>query len=110
MDVESMQLMNGTLEHRMKGVESGLKDLDTKVTVLDRKIDHLGNVQMEMFDDQTRMGNEFKSQLQEQRDELVKWQREVKHKMGGRCQFYTMLVAICGWLMFMIHYYWHLDS
>lgn len=100
--------MDGTLERRMNNVESGLSSLDEKVTLLDRKIDYLGSVQLEMYDDQTRMGVEFKSQLEDQKKELKKWQMEVKKNMGGKLQFYTTLLCILLWFIFMFHYWWRL--
>ena len=103
-----MELMDGTLERRIGNVESGLMNLDQKVSLMDRKIDYLGSVQLEMYDDQTRMGVEFKSQLEDQRKELKKWQLEVKKNMGGRLQFYVTLVCIMLWFMFMMNYWWRL--
>lgn len=105
---KNMQLIDGTLEYRISNMEAGLNNLDEKVSLMDRKIDHINSVQMEMYDDQTRMGQEFKSQLHEQKLELKRWQNEVRKNMGSKLQFYVMLICIILWFFFMAHYWWHL--
>jgi len=52
----SLQMLDGSMEARINNMETGLQQLDEKVSLIDRKVDHLGNVQMEMFDEQNRMG------------------------------------------------------
>lgn len=106
--MENMQLLDGTLELRMSNVEAGLQTLDKKVSMMDRKIDHIGTVQMEMYDDQVTMGEEFKSKLEDQRLELKRWQEEVKKNMGGKCQCYMMSLSLILWFIFIIHYWWNL--
>lgn len=106
--MENLQLLDGTLEHRMSNVEAGLQTLNKKVSKIDKKIDHLGNVQMEMYDDQIKMGDEFRLKLEDQRQELKKWQKEIKKNMGGPCQCYITIIMLSLWFIFMIHYWWNL--
>lgn len=106
--MENLQLLDGTLEHRMSNVEAGLHTLNKKVNKIDKKIDHLGSVQMEMYDDQIKMGDEFRLKLEDQRQELKKWQKEIKKTMGGPCQCYITIIMLSLWFIFMIHYWWSL--
>lgn len=102
------QLLDGTLEHRMSNVELGLTSLDKKVDLVDRKIDHISSVQISMHQRQEELGRDFRDQLDDQRQQLKLWQKEVKKNMGGRCQFYTMIITIVLWFFFMLNYWWYL--
>ena len=97
-----IQLMDGTLEYRMSNVEAGLQQLDGKVEKLDKKIDHLGNVQMEMFDEQNRFVVEFRGSLADQREEFTAWRKSIRASMGSNYQYWACIGILIIWTIFMI--------
>ena len=101
----SLQMMDGTLEYRMSNVEAGLQQLDGKVEKLDKKIDHLGNVQMEMFDEQNRFASEFRGSLADQREEFIAWRRSVRASMGSNYQYWICICLLIIWIILMILHY-----
>jgi len=102
--MQQLQLLDGTLSARVSNMENGLTQLDEKVSLIDRKVDHLGNVQMEMFDEQNRMGENLSSELRHQKEQLNKWQSDMKRELyaKGRWHYYGMGCALVGWLLFML--------
>ena len=70
--LQGSQLLDGTMEKRLNKMEAGITELDEKVSLIDRKVDHLGNVQMEMFDEQNRMGENLSAELRHQKEQLSK--------------------------------------
>ena len=79
--LQGSQLLDGTMEKRLNKMEAGITELDEKVSLIDRKVDHLGNVQMEMFDEQNRMGENLSEELRHQKEQLSKWQGEMKKQI-----------------------------
>ena len=69
-------------------MEAGITELDEKVSLIDRKVDHLGNVQMEMFDEQNRMGENLSQELRNQKEQLNKWQYDMKKQILSRGRWY----------------------
>ncbi len=104
-----LQMLNGTLERRIDNMETGLQQLDEKVSLIDRKVDHLGNVQMEMFDEQNRMGENLSSELRNQKDQLHKWQAEMKKELyaKGMLNYYGVGCLLIGWFIFMLYWLFH---
>ena len=100
----SLQLLDGTLSARVSNMENGLSVLDEKVSLIDKKVDHLGNVQMEMYDDQARMGENLSSELRHQKEQLNKWQSDMKRELynKGRWHYYGMGCSLIGGLLFML--------
>ncbi len=103
-----MQLLDGTLEHRMTSVEEGLIGLGTKVDNIQTTMNEFGEVQSEMFDNAERHASEFKDAIEGSRREFKEWKQEMTNKMGGRCQLYITSFAVLGWLLFILHSYWKL--
>ena len=100
-------MLDGTLSARINNMETGLQQLDEKVSLIDRKVDHLGNVQMEMFDEQNRMGENLSAELRNQKEQLNKWQQQMKkelyskgwlHYWGVGCILVTWFVIMLLWL------------
>lgn len=100
-------MLDGTLSARIDNMETGLQQLDEKVSLIDRKVDHLGNVQMEMFDEQNRMGENLSAELRNQKEQLNKWQQQMKkelyskgwlHYWGVGCILVTWFVIMLLWL------------
>lgn len=100
----SLQLLDGTLSARVSNMENGLQTLDEKVSLIDKKVDHLGNVQMEMFDEQNKMGENLSSELRNQKEQLSKWQKDMKREMysKGKWHYIGMGCALVGWFLFML--------
>lgn len=100
-------MLDGTLSARIDNMETGLQQLDEKVSLIDRKVDHLGNVQMEMFDEQNRMGENLSAELRNQKEQLNKWQQQMKkelyskgwlHYWGVGCILVTWFFIMLLWL------------
>ena len=102
--MQNLQLIDGTLSARVSNMENGLQQLDEKVSLIDKKVDHLGNVQMEMYDDQNRMSENLSSELRHQKEQLNKWQSDMKKELyrNGKWHYYGMGCALLGWLLFML--------
>jgi uncharacterized phage infection (PIP) family protein YhgE len=105
--MKNLQMLDGTLSARIDNMETGLQQLDEKVSLIDRKVDHLGNVQMEMFDEQNRMGENLSAELRNQKEQLNKWQQQMKkelyskgwlHYWGVGCILVTWFVIMLLWL------------
>ena len=105
--MKNLQMLDGTLSARINNMETGLQQLDEKVSLIDRKVDHLGNVQMEMFDEQNRMGENLSAELRNQKEQLNKWQQQMKkelyskgwlHYWGVGCILVTWFVIMLLWL------------
>ena len=103
--VMDLQLMDGTLEHRMSNVEAGLEALDTKVGNLDKKLDQFGNVQMDMFDEQNRFADEVRGSLADQKEEFAVWRQSVKARMGGHLQYWGCVVLLVIWILLMLFHF-----
>ncbi len=99
-----LQMMDGSVEARISNMETGLQHLDDKVTLIDRKVDHLGNVQMEMFDEQNKMGENLSSELRNQKEQLNKWQKEMKKELysKGMLHYWGMGCILLAWFIIML--------
>lgn len=104
--MQSVQLLDGTMEKRLYKMEAGITELDEKVSLIDKKVDHLGNVQMEMYDDQNRMGENLSAELRHQKEELGKWQGEMKKQIlsRGRWYYYGLGFILVTWFMLMLNW------
>lgn len=104
--LQSVQLLDGTMEKRLFKMEAGITELDEKVSLIDRKVDHLGNVQMEMFDEQNRMGENLSAELRNQKEQLNKWQGEMKKQIysRGRWYYYGLGFILVTWFVLMLNW------
>ena len=104
--LQSVQLLDGTMEKRLNKMEAGITELDEKVSLIDRKVDHLGNVQMEMFDEQNRMGENLSAELRNQKEQLNKWQGEMKKQIlnKGRWYYYGLGFILITWFVLMLNW------
>ena len=104
-----LQMLNGTLERRIDNMETGLQQLDEKVSLIDRKVDHLGNVQMEMFDNQNELGASMKRGHEQLQDQLHKWQGDMKRELlqRGAWHYYGIGCLLISWFIFMLYWTWH---
>lgn len=102
--MNSLQMIDGTLSARIDNMETGLQHLDEKVSLIDKKVDHLGNVQMEMFDEQNRMGENLSSELRNQKEQLNKWQREMKKDLysKGMLHYWAVGCILILWFILML--------
>ena len=101
--MKNLQMLDGTLSARIDNMETGLQQLDEKVSLIDRKVDHLGNVQMEMFDEQNRMGENLSAELRNQKEQLNKWQQQMKKELYSK-----KVVTLLGcrlYIGYMVCYY-----
>ncbi len=94
------------MEKRLNKMEAGITELDEKVSLIDRKVDHLGNVQMEMFDEQNRMGENLSAELRHQKEQLNKWQGEMKKQIlnKGRWYYYGLGFILITWFVLMLNW------
>tara|TARA_B100000214_G_scaffold361833_1_gene325651 strand:+ start:502 stop:831 length:330 start_codon:yes stop_codon:yes gene_type:complete len=106
---QQLQMLNGTLERRIDNMETGLQQLDEKISTIDKKVDHLGNVQMEMFDNQNELGETMKRGQQDLQDQLHKWQGDIRKEMlqKGAWHYYTMGCLLISWFIFMLYWLLH---
>ena len=104
--LQNVQLLDGTMEKRLYKMEAGITELDEKVSLIDRKVDHLGNVQMEMFDEQNRMGENLSAELRHQKEQLSKWQGEMKKQIysRGRWYYYGLGFILFTWFVLMLNW------
>jgi len=101
-----LQSLDGTMEKRLHKMEAGINELDEKVSLIDKKVDHLGNVQMEMFDEQNRMGENLSAELRHQKEQLNKWQGEMKKQIltKGRWYYYGLGFILVTWFVLMLNW------
>jgi len=104
--LQGSQLLDGTMEKRLVKMEAGITELDEKVSLIDRKVDHLGNVQMEMFDEQNRMGENLSQELRNQKEQLNKWQYDMKKQIlsRGRWYYYGLGFILVTWFVLMLNW------
>ena len=104
----SLQMLDGSMEARINNMETGLQQLDETVSLIDRKVDQLGNVQMEMFDEQNRMGENLSAELRHQKEQLNKWQQDMKkeiyskgmlHSWGLGCILIIWFLTMLAWIL-----------
>lgn len=100
----SLQMLDGSMEARINNMETGLQQLDEKVSLIDRKVDHLGNVQMEMFDEQNRMGENLSAELRHQKEQLNKWQQDMKKEIysKGMLHYWGIGCILVSWFLTML--------
>lgn len=102
-------MLDGTLSARIDNMETGLQALDEKVSLIDKKVDHLGDVQMEMFDEQNRMGENLSAELRHQKEQLTKWQQQMKKELyaKGWLHYYAVGCILIVWFVIMLLWMLH---
>jgi len=93
--------LDGTFAYRMTQVESGLKELDTKVTLIDDKMNHVIDMQQEHAEETKESLSGLRSSLEQQRDELAKWQRAVR-KQQPLWKTVLAVVLLISWVVWML--------
>ena len=93
--------LDGTFAYRMQQVETGLKELDTKVTLIDDKMNHVIDIQHEHAEQTKESLSGLRTSLEQQRDELARWQRAVRRQQP---LWKTILVVVflLTWVIWMI--------
>ena len=72
--------LDGTFAYRMSQVESGLKELDQKVTRIDDKMNHVIDLQQEHAEETKESLTGLRTTLEQQRDELTRWQKQMRRQ------------------------------
>ena len=72
--------MDGTMAYRMQQVETGLKQLDSKVTRIDDKMDHVIHMQKEHAEETTSSLTDLKDTIEDQRAQLAQWQKSMRQQ------------------------------
>jgi FtsZ-binding cell division protein ZapB len=93
--------LDGTFAYRMQQVETGLKELDTKVSRIDDKMNHVIDLQEEHAQETKESLSGLRSSLEMQRDELARWQRHVRQQQP---MWKTVLavVLLITWVVWMV--------
>lgn len=93
--------LDGTFAYRMQQVESGLKELDTKVTLIDDKMNHVIDLQHEHAEQTKESLSGLRTSLEQQRDELARWQRAVRRQQP-LWKTILAVVFLLTWVIWMI--------
>ena len=93
--------LDGTFAYRMQQVESGLKELDTKVTLIDDKMNHVIDLQHEHAEETKESLTGLRTSLEQQRDELARWQRAVRRQQP-LWKTILAVVFLLTWVVWMI--------
>ena len=93
--------LDGTFAYRMQQVETGLKDLDTKVSLIDEKMSHVIDMQVEHAEETKESLSGLRVTLEQQRDDLAKWQRAVRTQQP-MWKTIIAVVLLITWVMWMI--------
>ena len=93
--------LDGTFAYRMQQVESGLKELDTKVTLIDDKMNHVIDLQHEHAEETKESLSGLRTSLEQQRDELARWQRAVRRQQP-LWKTILAVVFLLTWVVWMI--------
>lgn len=93
--------LDGTFAYRMQQVETGLKELDTKVTLIDDKMNHVIDIQHEHAEQTKESLSGLRTSLEQQRDELARWQRAVRRQQP-LWKTILAVVFLLTWVIWMI--------
>jgi len=93
--------LDGTFAYRMQQVETGLKDLDTKVTRIDDKMNHVIDMQHEHAEETKESLSGLRSSLEMQRDELARWQKSVRNQQP-LWKTIVSVVLLITWVVWML--------
>ena len=93
--------LDGTFAYRMQAVETGLKELDTKVTRIDDKINHVIDMQAEHAEETKESLTGLRSSLEMQRDELARWQRSVRQQQP-LWKTVLAVILLITWVIWMV--------
>lgn len=93
--------LDGTFAYRMHQVETGLKELDTKVTLIDDKMNHVIDLQNEHAEETKESLTGLRTSLEQQRDELARWQRAVRRQQP-LWKTILAVVFLLTWVIWMI--------
>lgn len=93
--------LDGTMAYRMQQVESGLKELDTKVSRIDDNLNHVIDMHQEHAEETKESLLGLRDSLEQQRDELVKWQQSVQQQQPVWKTIVAVVILIL-WMIWMI--------
>ena len=94
--------LDGTMAYRMQQVETGLKQLDTKVTRIDDKMNHVIDMQKEHAAETANSLGDLKSTIEDQRAELAKWQKNMRQQQPLWKTALSVVILLL-WLVWMIN-------
>jgi len=93
--------LDGTFAYRMSQVESGLKELDQKVTRIDDKMNHVIDLQQEHAAETKESLSGLRTTLEQQRDELTRWQKQMRRQQPIWKTALAIAILIT-WLVWML--------
>lgn len=91
---------------QLKSLEMGVNTLDSRVSQIDEKLNHVMQQNSEMM---VRQGEEFRglrTQLDDHRAELKKSIRQIRGGWTSQCQLIGFAIGLASWTLFMAWIMW----